>query len=219
MKPPQGTTGEAFGQVPPAKPGLAFAAEPAADHDQARAQTDLPLSPQELRVFLANSERLFRLNPHLAIERWEGLADGFSLQATNELNGLRHETQIQRSEGPQGPVFTYASGLKQVSAFTVEPLPAGARLTLIEWYPRLADPADPRVAEVDPSLVPWVWALRRHLLGRRRWGWLPGWRWWQEGFLPSLPPNQRRIARLLLWVSAGEFGLFLVLVLVLALAP
>ena len=41
------------------------------NHDQARAETELPLPPAELATFLTDSERLFRLNPHLEIERWE----------------------------------------------------------------------------------------------------------------------------------------------------
>ena len=72
--------------------------------------------------------------------------------------------------------------------------------------------AHPRVAEVDRSLVPLVDALRRHLLGRRRWGWLPGWRWWHEDFLGRMVPQQRRIVRMIVWVSALEFAAFLFVV-------
>jgi hypothetical protein len=189
------------------------------DHDEARAQTDLPLTVDELQAFLADTELLFRLNPHLEIERWEPLPDGFRLMATNELNGRRLETAVRRADRPQGPVFTYAAGLKRISAFTVEPLAGGTRLILSERYPQIVDPADPRLVAVDRGLVPWVAALRRHLLARRRWGWVPGWRWWRERFLPGLPPRQRRIVRLILWVSLGEFAIFLALVLVLAFAP
>ena len=197
------------------------AREETSDHDEAWAQTDLPLTADELLGFLANTELLFRLNPHLEIERWESLPDGFRLTATNELNGQRLETAVRRADRSQGPVFTYAVGLKLDSALTVEPLTVagGARLILSERYPRITDPTDPRLAAVDPSLVPWVAALRRHLLARQRWGWMPGWRWWQTRFLPGLPPRQRRIARLIIWVSLGEFAIFLGLVLVLAFAP
>jgi hypothetical protein len=62
-------------------------------------------------------------------------------------------------------------------------------------------------------------ALRCRLLGRQPWGGLPGRRWWRARFLPGLPPRQRRIVRLLLWVSLGEFAIFLTLVLVLAFVP
>lgn len=189
------------------------------DHDEARAQTDLPLTVDELHALLAKTELVFRLNPHLEIERWESLPHGFRLTATNELNSQGLATVVRRADRPQGPVFTYAAGLKQDSAFTIEPLASGVRLILTERYPRITDPADPRLAGVDRSLVPWVAALRRHLLARQRWGWLPGWRWWQTRFLPGLPPRQRRIVRLILWVSLGEFAIFLALVLVLAFAP
>jgi hypothetical protein len=62
-------------------------------------------------------------------------------------------------------------------------------------------------------------ALRCRLIGRLPWGGLPGRRWWREWFFPGLPPRQRRIVRLLLWVSLGEFAIFLTLVLVLAFVP
>jgi hypothetical protein len=83
-----------------------------------------------------------------------------------------------------------------------------------EHYPRIADADDPRVAEVDKSLVPWVTAIRSHMLARRRWGWLPGWRWWAESFMLAMPPRQRRIVRLLVWTTVLEFLVFLGVVLV-----
>jgi len=62
---------------------------------------------------------------------------------------------------------------------------------------------------VDRSLIPWVNAIRRHLLDRKRWGWLPGWRWWHEGFMAGMAPRQRRIVRMIIWISVLEFVVFL----------
>lgn len=196
-------------------PGMNLNPDHDSDHDQARAETELPLPPAELATFLTDSERLFRLNPHLEIERWEARPDGFRLVMINELNGRRLETGVRVAEAPDHWEFRYQAGLKQATILAVKPTPLGSRLILTDLYPRILDPADPRVAEVDRSLVPWVAALRRHLLSRQRWGWAPGWRWWHERLLPGLPPRQRRIVRLIVWVSLIEFLVFLGLVLVL----
>jgi len=225
-------------------------------HDLARAETLLPLSPAELLAFVADSERLFRLNPHLEIEGWQPWTSGgnragrgggtpaldrvgldlssssighhgwpspspdsalagFDLTLTNEINGQRLRTAVAVTELPAGRIFTYAVGLKQATSLRVEAAGTGSRLIFIDQYPRIEDPQDPRVAEVDPSLVPWVAAIRRHLLARRRWGWLPGWCWWHEVFALGMPPRQRRLVRLILWVGFFEFLVFLALVLVL----
>jgi hypothetical protein len=186
--------------------------------DEARASIELPLSPAELRTFLANTELVLRLNPHREIEQWQPLPDGFRFTVLNELNGQRLSTAVRLADTATSRVLEYADGLKQATRFTIEAAPAGTRLTVTEHYPRIDDPNDPRVAEVDRSLVPWVAALRRHLLARRRWAWIPGWQWWHERFMPGMPPRQRRITRLILWVSLVEFIIFLGLIIVLRYA-
>lgn len=186
--------------------------------DTARAETELPLSPAELSAFLTDSERLFRLNPHLAIERWECLDSGFRFAALNESNGFHIDTTIYVGHAEHELTLHYAEGLKQETRFAVEPAPEGVRLVVTERYPRIEDAQDPRVAEVDRSLVPWVAAIRRHLLAGQRWGWLPGWHWWHERFLPGMAPRQRRIVRLIIWTGIVEFAVFLGLVAVLRYA-
>jgi hypothetical protein len=186
--------------------------------DEARAEIELPLTPAELRTFLKDTGLVLRLNPHLEIEQWQSLPDGFRFAVVNELNGCRLATAVRLDDTTAARVLEYAEGLKQATRFAIEPAAGGARLVVTEHYPRIDDPNDPRVAEVDRSLVPWMAALRRHLLARRRWAWVPGWRWWNERFLPGMPPRQRRIVRLIIWVSLAEFMIFLGLVIVLRYA-
>lgn len=190
-----------------------------AEEDLARAETLLPLPPAEVFALLRDVPLMFRLNPLLAIDRWTPAEWGFRYAGTNESNGCGIEASVLVDVAPDMSRvrLRYDVGLKRETELAVEPSEGGARLTVVERYPRIADAADPRVAEVDKSLVPWVAALRRHLLARRRWGWLPGWRAWQERFLPMLKPAQRRIVRLLVWASALEFLVFAGLVAVLAL--
>lgn len=185
--------------------------------DTAEASTELPLPPEMLFEFLRGIELPFRLNPQLAISAWTPAEWGFRIVADNESNGRHCEVSARVELVPdRHEIFIrYDSGLKQATHFAIQPLPEGCRLVVTEHYPRIADPADPRVAEVDKSLVPWVTALRRHLLARASRGNLPGWPWWNERFMPGMPPRQRRIVRLLVWSTVIEFVIFLGLVLVL----
>jgi len=188
------------------------------DGDVASAETVLPLGSALVDDFLGDVERLLRLNPQLAIECWEAAGDGFRLVAENESNGRHIDTAVRVDRSAQGLAMHYASGLKQATRVQVEPAPAGTRLVVTERYPRIADAQDPRVAEVDKSLVSWVAAIRRHLLARARWGRVPGWQWWCERVMLSMVPRSRRIVRLLVWITALEFAVFLAAIVVLRFA-
>lgn len=179
-------------------------------------QAEIPLPPAQLLEFLAAAERLWRLNPYLAIESWQaGDGGGFSFVALNEANDCRIDVAVGREILPgQGFRFSYDKGLKQATEFRVESKGAASLLTVTERYGAVAGPDDPRVKESDQSLVPWVAALRRHLVARSRWRALPGWLWWSESFLPGMPPRQRRTVRLIVWATAIEFVVFVGLVLV-----
>jgi hypothetical protein len=183
-------------------------------------EAEIPLSPPALFEFLAASERLWRLNPCLAIAAWQ--VDGeaaFSLRADNEANGRRIDTRVRREALPgRGFRFTYAAGLKQSSEFIVSARGDGSLLTVTERYAAVDGPDDPRAGESDTTLLPWIVAVRAHLVARARWDRLPGWRWWHERFMLSMPPRQRRIVRMIIWLTAIEFVVFLALVLILRVA-
>ncbi|MDP1613366.1 MAG: hypothetical protein Q8M11_20090 [Sulfuritalea sp.] len=182
------------------------------EEDRARAETLIPLGADAVFEFVADIERLLRLNPHLAIETWQRLPDGVRLVAQNETTGRRIETTVRVETTPstRSIVLRYADGLKQATTLAIEGgAGTGCRLIVTEHYPVIEDAQDPRVAEVDRSLVPWVDAIHRHLLRRQRWGWLPGWHWWHERFLPGMAPRQRRIVRMIVWISVLEFLVFL----------
>lgn len=211
--------------MPPADSAARLTAGPstptvaASDGDRARAETLIPLDVDTLFAFVGEIERLLRLNPHLEIETWQSLPGGFCLAALNEMNGQRVETaaRIERAPEMRSIAIRYETGLKRVTTIMVETDPAGAgsRLVVLEDYPVIEDAQDPRLVEVDRSLVPWVAAIRRHLFARARWGRLPGWHWWNERFLPGMPPRQRRIVRMIVWASVFEFVIFLMLIAVL----
>lgn len=192
--------------------------------DTARAETTLPLAAAEVFAFVCAVECLVRLNPQLAIQRWLPAEWGFRFAGHNESNDRAFDMAARVDIAPEHQTLTlhYDTGLKQATEISIEPLPEGARIVVTEYYPRIDDPDDPRIAEVDKSLVPWVAALRRHLLARRRWSRLPLifplWRWWAERFMLALPLRQRRIVRLLIWTTVFEFVVFLWVVVVLRFA-
>lgn len=183
-----------------------------AQEDRVRAETQVPIGTDAMFEFISDIERLVRLNPHLDIASWQRLPDGMLLAALNETTGRRIETavRVETTRSLRTIVLSYADGLKQATTLTIEGGDGdGCRLIVTEHYPCIGDAQDPRVAEVDRSLIPWVAAIRRHLLDRQRWGWLPGWRWWHERFLPGMPPRQRRIVRMIVWVGVIEFVVFI----------
>lgn len=183
-----------------------------AHEDTVRAEIRIPIGADVVFEFVSDIERLIRLNPHLEIEAWQGLPDGVRLAARNETNGRRIHTvvRVATTRTDRRVVLNYADGLKRATTLVVESCAdRSSRLIVTEHYPVIEDPLDPRVAEVDRSLVPWVAAIRRHLLARERWGWIPGYAWWAGSFMPGLPPRQRRIVRLIVWVSVLEFIAFL----------
>ena len=184
----------------------------AAQEDIARAETQVPVDADAMFGFVSDIERLLRLNPHLAIETWRHLPDGICFAALNEMTGRRIETviRVEATQATHSIVLRYANGLKRATKLMVESGEGkGCRLVVTEHYPVIADARDPRVAEVDRSLIPWVNAIRSHLLGGERWGWLPGYAWWAGRFMPGMLPRQRRIVRMIVWVSVLEFVAFL----------
>lgn len=180
-------------------------------------EAEIPLPPAALLAFLADRERFWRLNPWLVIESWHDEGDGFTLRAHNEANDRRIDVRAWYEAQPDGFRVRYGAGLKQSSEFAVSARGAGALLRVVERYAPVDGPDDPRVAESDNSLVPWIAALRRHLVARARWGRIPGWRWWNERFMLSMPPRQRRIVRMIIWLTVLEFAVFVAAVLVLRL--
>jgi len=185
------------------------------DDNAAWVEAEIPLPPAQLREFLAATERLWRLNPFLAIESWRNHDDGgFTCIARNEANGCRLNVTVRRETlADQSYLYAYDNGLKRSTEFRIVARDAGSLLTVTERYDAVDGEDDPRVQESDRSLLPWIAAVRRHIVARARWHKLPGWLWWSERLLPSLPPHQRRIARLIVWSTAVEFAIFVGLVL------
>ncbi len=192
--------------------GEANSEEPPAPGNAAWAKADMPLPAQDSLIFLSDIERLFRLNPHLDISDWFEEADlprRFRFRASNETNGCSYEVTIVVESGCEGLTLSYDSGLKATTEFRIGPAEGGSSLTITDCYHPVDEQSDERFKEVDRSLVPWLAAIRGHISGLNRYCWLPGYRWWTGHFMLGMPPRQRRIVRMILWVSLLEFVVFL----------
>lgn len=197
--------------------------------DAAWVSIDTPLAAAPLFEFAADAERLFRLNPYLEIHAWRSdqrkVTDGgrIHLKYLNEMNGVARELDITVSEFKPGVGYTlnYSEGLKRATEIKVEAKSQGAELLIRDWYHAVADKPDEtpqerdaRLTEVDRSLTPWGVAIRRHLIGLARWDWLPFYRPLRERFWLTMAPRNRRISRLIIWITALEFFAFLFVFLI-----
>lgn len=185
------------------------------------ASLEVPLPKKPLFDFLANTERLFRLNPHLEIETWRQEFNpagtrGYRLRALNESNGCRSEVfiRVEALGEDIGYMLEYDGGLKRSTELRIAAAASGSLLTITDHYHPVSNAADQRLKEVDRSLIAWTAAIRRHLKGRARFGGLPGYLWWTERFMLGMTPRQRRIARMIFWVSVLEFVVFLLVALI-----
>ncbi len=195
-----------------------------AHRDSAWIAIETPLTAPQLFEFAADAERLFRLNPYLEIQAWEtdqnDLVEGecVRFKYLNEMNGVARELTLTVSGFKPGVGYTlnYSEGLKRATEVCVKPGDNGATLLIKDWYDAVEEnPAETpeeretRLKEVDRSLTPWGVAIRKHILGMVRWGRLPLYRAWRERFWLGMPPRSRRISRLIMWITALEFVVFL----------
>ena len=178
---------------------------------------DASLSLAELRECCADVETLLRLNPLLEIDAWRPIgADGFHAEWRNLSNQRRLavELRVQR-ESDDAFTLSYSDGIKASTRFALESTADGSRATITDDYSRLpAHERAQRIDEVDKSLAAWGWALRDHWRRQRRWGRFAAWRWFMRRCWLPLTPRTRRIATLLVLITAAELALVTVVALV-----
>jgi len=194
------------------------AAAAAPGEDAAWVVVELPVAPDAALAFVGDVQRLFRLNPYLEILSWETVPgresrERYRARWVNEMNGIASDLELAvvPNETLLGYRVEYSAGIKRSTEVRVEQAAGGTSvLTLRDAYdtPRGAG-RERRLQEVDRSLVPWGAAIRRYLLGIQRWSRWPLYRWYMTGYWLRMKPRERRIARLLVWTTALEFLVFL----------
>lgn len=197
--------------------------------DAAWVNVETALTPAQLFEFIIDAERLFRLNPYLEIRAWQAsqgrVSEGarIRLKYLNEMNGVARELEMTVSEFKPGVGYTlqYSEGLKCATEISVAAKGQGAELMIKDYYRPFEEQPDDtpelraaRLAEVDRSLTPWGVAIRRYLLSLARWRWLPFYRPLRERFWYTMAPRNRRISRLMIWITALEFFAFLFVFLI-----
>lgn len=178
---------------------------------------DTPLGLEQLRLFCADVERLYRLNPYLEIQAWQALAaGGFSVAWRNLSNDCTAALELRREpESENAFSIVYSQGIKRSTRFLLQPAPDGSRLVITDDYASLPEAERlSRIAEVDKSLAAWGWALHAHLRREHRWGSNPLWRWGMRRFWLPMRPAARRIAMLIVLVTLAEFAFFLLVALI-----
>ncbi|MEK6551288.1 MAG: hypothetical protein AABZ50_06605 [Pseudomonadota bacterium] len=157
-------------------------------------------TPETLRRYLSDPEILLRINPYLVFKRWEAAGpDRYRVDFHNETNQLEYQGDIAAEMRPDGVlVLHHRKGLKQRTFFSIEATPKGSQLIVVDDYegPSEAE-RESRKNEVDRSIVAWGEALRRYFVRQRRYGWLPGWRWYIRRVWMPMKPSHRRILWLL----------------------
>ena len=114
-----------------------------------------------------------------------------------------------------------AEGLKRATEIKIDAKAQGAGLMIKDWYHAVEDKPgettvekEARLAEADRSLTPWGVAIRQHLLSLARWNWLPLYRPLRERFWFKMTPRNRRISRMIVWITVLEFFAFLFVFLI-----
>lgn len=176
---------------------------------------DTPFSSAELRLFLDDVERLYRINSMLVFEEWRETGDQqYLLKARNLSNGTRLETTLDVESTETGITVRYGEGLRSATSFRVDaPADGNARLIVTDDYSgySLAE-RKARIDEVDKGLVPWGGQLHRYLHQWKRWSWLPGWQFYMRRIWQPMSPMARRISFILVIITVAEFLLFLMVV-------
>lgn len=182
--------------------------------DAAWARISTPFGADKLRAFLADPQRLLRINPLLEFQEWSQPGPGrYHMTIRNLSNGKDLATDISIEESPEGIRLIYAEGLKACTLLRVEPNGETADLLLVDDYGRLSEEERrARLDEVDKSLEAWARGIREYLVGMRRWSWFPPWRWYMRRLWQPMKPSARRISSMLIWITALEFVAFLAVV-------
>lgn len=178
---------------------------------------DTPLGLAELRLFCADLERLYRINPYLEIQAWQPIAAGGFRVAWRNLSNQQAVALDLRREPESENAFSvvYSEGIKRRTRFLLESAPGGSRLVITDDYASLPEAERAtRIAEVDKSLTAWAWALHAHLRREHRWGSNPLWRWGMRRFWLPMRPAARRITLLIVLASLAEFAFFLLVALI-----
>lgn len=179
--------------------------------------TRLPVA--EVVDFCRDIERLLRINSMYEFEDWhETGPDSYAMKIHNLSNGQTLEVPFSVVRHADGVELVYGAGLKARTRFKVEPGPQGANLIVTDDYAGTPmTERESRAAEIDKSLVYWGNDLHRYLEQWRRWSAFRVWRWYMARVWQPMKPRARRVAFMVIVITALEFVAFLAVFLIFAM--
>lgn len=184
----------------------------ATETDQAWVTVASPFTPEQLRRFIDDEERLLRINSGYVFEAWQPI-DADTVRATirNQVNERTVTTDITVARSADAVTLTYAEGLKRRTVFVVETGPDGLGVLRItdDYGGGSETERRARMDEVDQTLVAWGHDLYRYMRSWKKWGRLRPWRWYMGRVWQPMKPMARRIAFMLIVITAIEFVAFL----------
>jgi hypothetical protein len=188
--------------------------------DSAWVTIETPFNSGELRTFLDDIERLYRINSMLVFEDWQDNEDQkYRIKATNLSNGKLLESDLEVETSDSSTTVLYKQGLRSSTSFRIdEEDNNGAKLIVTDDYSGASlSERESRIDEVDKSLVNWGNCLHRYLHQWKRWSWLPGWQFYMRKIWQPMKPTARRISFILIMITFAEFVLFLMVFTVFSL--
>jgi len=182
------------------------------NQDAAWVTIDTPFDRAELRIFLDDVERLYRINPMLEFKEWQKIRDQqYRLEAKNLSNGKTTKTTLKVKSDDDGITVHYREGLRQATRFSIESLDDGSTKLVVtdDYSGTTLTEREARIDEVDTSLVQWGGFLHRYMQQWKRWSWLPGWKFYMRKIWQPMKPMSRRITFILLMITLAELVFFL----------
>ncbi len=169
--------------------------------------------------FCRDVERLLRINSMYEFEDWhETGPDSYAMKIHNLRTGQTLEVPFSVGRHDDGVALIYGAGLKARTRFKVEPGPQGANLIVTDDYSGTpVAEREVRAAEIDKSLVYWGNDLHRYLEQWRRWSAFKAWRWYMARVWQPMKPRARRVAFMVIVITALEFVAFLAVFLIFAM--
>lgn len=174
--------------------------------DAAWVRIETAMSPADLRAFIEDVERLYRINPLLEISAFESVGPRrHRLAAHNHSNGRDIDVVLAITGGATEVEVAYDAGLRTATQFRVEATPEGSHLFVTDIYGGGSEAERrARAGEVDLSLNAWGRALHVYLKAWARWRWLAPWRWYMRRVWQPMQPSARRIVWMIWVISAFE---------------
>ncbi len=179
--------------------------------DFARFEIETPFDAAWLRGFLADPERLLRLNPFYTIREIRRVSpDELRLSLRNDALEREFDLTARVEELPGGWRLVWDGWLKSETRAQVKGSGKPAVLVLVDDYSG-HDEAQrrERIAEVDISIAPWAQYVHAWMHMLRRFSWVPGFRWFMTGPWLRMTPAARRVSKWIIFITAAEFIFFL----------